>query len=235
MMIIGACGSGRAAEVDRRRLPAVTLLQVLYDAVADRFPPADGAVEVLPSPGKTSAVIAFSAHFYVCAPVDPAWVHAQLPKGDFSAPMAAPFLVALAERIGAEIGACDAVLAATAHGRGPMLELVELTDADHPRVHRARRYRDDVRVWRTPDGRGHLMMGQGVAGRTEASFEVDIIARGRGIGRSLAASALGLLPAGAPVFAQVTPGNTASLRATLAAGYRPIGAEVLLPPPPAAP
>ena len=50
-----------------------------------------------------------------------------------------------------------------------------------------------------------------------------------GIGRALEAAALGLLPAGTPVFAQVSPGNSISLRATLAAGYLPIGGEVPLP------
>ena len=43
----------------------------------------------------------------------------------------------------------------------------------------------------------------------------------------LAAAARGLVPAGEHLFAQVAPGNVASLRAFLAAGYRPIGAEVL--------
>lgn len=54
-------------------------------------------------------------------------------------------------------------------------------------------------------------------------------ARGHGLGRELAAAALGLLPADTPIFAQVSPGNSHSMRATLAAGYRPIGGEVLLP------
>ena len=35
----------------------------------------------------TAAVIAFPAHFYVLAPVDPEWVRAQLPAGDYSAPI----------------------------------------------------------------------------------------------------------------------------------------------------
>ena len=34
---------------------------------------------------------------------------------------------------------------------------------------------------------------------------------------------------GPPVRAQVTPGNAAGVRAFLAAGYLPVGAEVLLP------
>jgi RimJ/RimL family protein N-acetyltransferase len=57
------------------------------------------------------------------------------------------------------------------------------------------------------------------------SIEVDEDARGRGLGRELALAARAL--AREPVFAQVSPGNSASLRAFLAAGYRPIGSEVL--------
>lgn len=98
-----------------------------------------------------------------------------------------------------------------------------------PRVRFARHYRDEVRAWRTTDGLGCLVLGRGLAGRWEASYEVEPAARGHGLGRALAAAALGLLPSGTPVFAQVSPGNSVSLRATLAAGYRPIAGEVLLP------
>jgi GNAT superfamily N-acetyltransferase len=96
------------------------------------------------------------------------------------------------------------------------------------RVRRADHYRDDVRVWQTEDGAG-CTLGRGLAGRWEVAFEVEPRARGHGLGRVLAAAALGLLPAGTPVFAQVAPGNSVSLRATLAAGYAPVGGEVLLP------
>jgi GNAT superfamily N-acetyltransferase len=95
---------------------------------------------------------------------------------------------------------------------------------------RALRYRDEVRVWRTPDGAGHVLVGRGLAGRWETAFEVEPAARGRGLGRRLAAAATGLVPPGEQVWAQVAPGNAASLRAVLAAGYRPVCAEVLLPP-----
>ena len=73
------------------------------------------------------------------------------------------------------------------------------------------------------------MLGRGLAGRWEVAFEVEPEVRGRGLGRALAAAALGFLPSGTPVFAQVSPGNSVSLRATISAGYSPIGAEVLLP------
>lgn len=203
----------------------------VFAAAADgMLPPPDGQVEVHTDvPGKTAAVIAFPAHFYVLAPVDPGWIRAQLPPGDYSAPLGARFLVALADRIGAHIGANDAVLAARAGGHGGDLDLRPVTGRTHPRVRRALRYRDDVRVWQTGDGAGYLVLGRGLAGRWEVSFEVEPAARGHGLGRALAAAALAQLPAGTPVFAQVTPGNSVSLRATLAAGYRPICGEVLLP------
>lgn len=205
------------------------LLDVFAAATDGRMPPPDGRVEVHPGlTGKAAAVVAFPAHFYVLAPVDPRWVQTQLPPGDYTAPLGARFLVALADQIGAHIGASDAVLAARAHGRGTGLDLREIAGDTHPRVRRARGYRDEVRAWETSDGAGCLVLGRGLAGRWEVSYEVEPAARGNGLGRALAGAALGLLPANTPIFAQVSPGNSHSMRATLAAGYRPIGGEVLL-------
>ena len=45
------------------------------------------------------AVVAFPAHFYVVAPVEPEWVHGMLPAGDYTAPLGARFLTALADRL----------------------------------------------------------------------------------------------------------------------------------------
>jgi GNAT superfamily N-acetyltransferase len=210
----------------------MTLYDVLRAATEGSSPEPDGTVEVLPRLGPAAGVVAFSAHFFVCADVDPDWVRARLPPGDYSAPHGARFLVSLADRIGADIGALDVVLARDDSARpsagGPELE--EITGRDHPRVVRALRYREDVRVWRTPAGSGHMLVGRGLAGRWETAFEVEQPARGLGLGRALAAAAAEFVPAGEPLFAQVSPGNAASLRAVLAAGYRPLCAEVLLPP-----
>jgi GNAT superfamily N-acetyltransferase len=211
----------------------MSLYAVFEAAAAGKLPPQDGRVEVGGADaGKArAAVVAFPAHFYVVAPVEPEWVHGLLAPGDYTAPLGARFLTALADRLGAGIGSVDALLAARAHGGGDSLGLRPATDRTHHRVRRAERYRDDVRVWETSDGTGRLLLGRGLAGRWEVSYEVEPRARGHGLGRALAAAALGLLPAGTPVFAQVAPGNSTSLRATLAAGYTPIGGEVLLPRP----
>lgn len=203
------------------------------EAVAGTFPADDGTVElVAESVGQAHAVVAFSAHFVVCAPVTRDWLDVVVPPDDFAATHHPDFLRALADRVGADIGALDVVLASDQPALGPHddLGLVEVDDRDHPRVRRSLRYRDDVRVWRTPDGGGHLVVGRGLVGRREAAFEVAPTARGRGLGLALAQAARVDATPEDPVFVQVSPGNVASLRATLAAGYRPMCSEVLLPP-----
>ena len=86
-------------------------------------------------------------------------------------------------------------------------------------MQRARRYRDEIDVWRTRDGDAILAVGRGICDRWELGFEIAPEARGRGLGRRVAAAARGLVPAGTPVWAQVAPGNAASLRAVIAAGF----------------
>jgi GNAT superfamily N-acetyltransferase len=155
-------------------------------------------------------------------------VAAAVADDPIAAPLGARFLAALADRVGAEPGSLDAVLVAPRTGRP--LELVPVTDLDHPRVQRALHHRADVRVWTTPDAAGLVTVGRGVAARWETSLEVDPAVRCRGLGTALAAAAPALVPDGGQLWAQVAPANVASLRAFLAAGYRPVGAEVLFGP-----
>lgn len=63
------------------------------------------------------------------------------------------------------------------------------------------------------------------------SFEVADSGQGRGLGRGLARAARHLIPADEVLWAQVAPGNARSVRAVLAAGFLPVGAEVLKVPP----
>jgi hypothetical protein len=201
----------------------------MLDAAArGRFPPADGRVDVVPPPaGARAAVVAFTGHFVVAADVDPDSVHRRLAAGDFSAPLSAPFLVWLSEQVGRLPSSHDAVLCSLGHGAGAPAWLVRDDDVEHPRVQRAARYRDVASVWTTTDGTGVIALGRGLCGRWEVGYEVTPAARGRGLGRDLAAAARGLVPTGEPLWAQVAPGNAASLRSTTAAGFVPVGAEVL--------
>ncbi len=180
-------------------------------------------------PGARALVVGGTAWHVVAADVDPDWVAAQVAPDPLARPLGARFLAALGDRLGAEPGVVDTVLVAppAAAEPGPVLGPAQM---DHPRVARARLHRTGVRVWTTPDGAGVLVLGRGVAGRWEVSVEVDPVARGRGLGKTLVAAAPALVPGGATLWAQVAPANTASLRAFLGAGYRPVCAEVLFGP-----
>ncbi len=172
----------------------------------------------------------FPGHIVVAADIDRSWLDSFLGSGDdLSAPLSPTFLSALEERLRLAAGSTDVVLLAPPAPGEPSVDLSLLADSSHPRVVRARRYRAEVQVWTC--GPGVLVLGRGLGGRWEAAVEVEPGARNGGLGRALAAAARHLVPAGRPVWAQVAPGNAASLRAFLAAGYDPVGAEVLLMPP----
>lgn len=183
---------------------------------------------MLPAPlGARAVVVGGTAWHVVAADVEPDWVAEQVAHDPIAAPLNARFLAALADRIGYEPGTLDNLLVAP-----PGIAQLELRPAEvtHPRVKRALAHRSDVRVRATPDGAGLLILGRGVAGRWEVSLEVDPACRDRGLGTSLARAARSLVPDSASLWAQVAPANTASLRAFLAAGYRPAGAVVLFGP-----
>jgi len=203
------------------------LARLLAEVADGRPPPADGRVTVMrPPDDRLSGVLAFTAHHVVAAEVTPEWVRRRLRQGDLSAPLNPPFLAALSEVTGRRVNSIDAVLVATALPGPPEpgLHLRRADGLDHERVARAQRYRTDVLVWQC-DG-GVVVLGRGLAGRWEVAVEVDSDARGHGLGRGLFAAARHLVQH--PVWAQVAPGNVASVRALLEAGYRPGGAEALL-------
>ncbi|WP_019357293.1 hypothetical protein [Streptomyces sp. AA1529] len=214
------------------------LAKILESAAQGGFPPPDGGLTVLPRPSPRDAgVLALTGHTVVFADVPPEWVRRRVPPDDLGAPMGPPFLGALCDRTGREAGGID-VLLVLPPGTGPAAQREELREMRnpagmsgpaHPRIADALAHRSQVRVWTTAGG-GTLVTGTGVAGRWEVAVEVEAAARGAGLGRALAAAARTLVPPHEALWAQVAPGNAASLRAFLAAGFVPVGAEVLLRP-----
>ncbi|WP_197357213.1 GNAT family N-acetyltransferase, partial [Streptomyces clavuligerus] len=206
------------------------LTRILTAAARGVFPPPDGGVTVVgPPSARDAGVLAFTAHAVVFLDEDPEWIRERLaavPSDPLAAPMNPVFLAELLARTGRSMSTIDLLTVAPAlpggAGGGPGLR--EIADPDHPRVRRARNYRDGVRVW-AADG-GLLILGRGLAGRWECAIEVDEAARGRGLGRELALAARRLVPAG-EVWAQQSPGNARSVRTFQAAGFRAVGSEAL--------
>jgi hypothetical protein len=213
-------------EAEGSRRPLSALFANLAHSV---YPRADGVTEAMPrEAGAVAAVLAFTGHCVVAADVDPAWVATMCPPWRLTAAYAPEFLTALAKRTSGRPQALDVLLGAPAEDGPPELALSLTHDLDaHPRVARSYRMRTDVSVYQTGDGASLLTLGRGLAGRWEAGFEVAEGARNRGMGRRLAAAARHLIPPDEYLFLQVSPGNAASLRAILAAGFIPLGSELL--------
>lgn len=207
------------------------LAVALVAAAHGSFPPVDGRVEVVP-PDDTGAeaVAEFTGHAIVLTGRDPS--DALFSGVDAFGGVGDPrFVVALAGD--ATIGSHDVVL--VRHGGSSVDPLPETHRYDdHPRVVRARHHRRGVNVF--GDATGLVAIGSGLVGRTELSVELTGAATGgitggmSGTGRMLILGGLATLPATELVFAQVAPGNAASLRAFLACGFRPIGSEILFEP-----
>jgi hypothetical protein len=226
----GSIPRSACAVIEPRNVVSMTahghpLAAVLVAAAHGSFPPADGRVEVVPPDDRgTEAVVEFTGHAFVLTHRDPGdeSFHGVDAFGGVGHPR---FVFALAGD--ATIGSHDVVL--VRHGGSPAEPLVE-TDRydDHPRVMRARHHRHSVNV--LGDERGLVTIGAGLVGRIELSVELAGEAGGRGAGRALILGGLATVPTTELVFAQVAPGNSASLRAFLACGFRPIGSEILIEP-----
>ncbi|TCC43618.1 GNAT family N-acetyltransferase [Kribbella sindirgiensis] len=210
-----------------------SLAAILRGVERGAFPPPDLGLTVVPAPSERgSCVVAFTGHIVIAADIDPAWVAQRVPDGDPFAPTSPRFLAALQEFTGRQVNTIDAMLLAPAltdpaPRDAALAGLTELVDPEHPRVEHALRYRDDVRVYGDPH-RGLVVIGHGLAGRLECAIEVPPEARDHGNGRRLARTARALIGSDASVWAQITPGNAASMRTFLAAGFKPVGSEALL-------
>jgi hypothetical protein len=209
-------------------------LAPMRDRVAQgAFPAIDGVVHSMPAlPHGIDALVAFTGTFALTGGLDQAEVDARVAPGEFRVPMSVGFLSWVGDALGAHVGTQDIVFVTRSPGEPPdpvhSVELVESPGCEHPRVGEARRHRRALRVYETVDGAGVVVLGRGLTNRWEVAYEVDPAARDTGLGRALVLSAVRTLPHGTPVWAQVAPGNAASVRGVIAAGFRPVGAEILL-------
>lgn len=201
------------------------LADALVSAAEGRFPPADGVVELVGADAAgTEAVVEFTAHTFVLTDW-PGAAGVLAGRDAFGGATAVDAIAALVGP-GGSAGSLDMVLVRRAGVAVP--DPLGPTDRydDHPRVVRSRSHRRDVRVYGDDDGL--VTVGRGIVGRTEVSVELTGSSPAGGVGRRLVERALSHLPADEWVFAQVAPGNAASVRAFLALGFRPIGSEILL-------
>jgi hypothetical protein len=117
----------------------------------------------------------------------------------------------------------DATLVAHGNGGGQLPMRPDLED--HPRVLHAESWRQHVRVH--GDEQGLVTLAKGL-GRDGSSLSVEAFHLAAAYGHVLVQAAFRLVPVGEPVFAAVSPGNARSFRVFIAAGFRPIGSEVLI-------
>lgn len=200
------------------------LLETLLGAASGTFPPVDGRVEVVaPMAGDHHAVVEFTGHAVVLTDRDAGDLRAMGANGFGGASQ--PDVLRWLAGPGGWIGSHDVVLVARGTGGGRLPE--SATHEAHPRVTRSRAHRRDVRVH--ADDVGVVTLGRGLVGRLEMSVELfDQTYPKSGQGRRLITEGLALVEPESVVFAQVAPGNAASLRAFLSCGFVPIGAETLL-------
>ena len=217
---------GVSAEPSRAR--EHPLAGLITAAAAGRFPDPDGAWERVPAwrPG-LEAIFSFTAHaVFAMAPDISDHRIASLGADGFGGAHDPRLITALAGPDG-WIDSLDMLLAGRGTGRaGIAPRLVDRPDlAAHPRARFAARIRDEPRVLGYPDPRRSALatVSRGIAGLTELSFEIEPERRGHGGGAGLAADALSVLPAGQLAVAAVAPGNAASVRALLSAGFVPLG------------
>ncbi|NNG40921.1 N-acetyltransferase [Flexivirga sp. ID2601S] len=203
-------------------------------AAHGRHPPVDGGWERQP-PWRADVfgIVTFTGHAVLCVPQ--AWsdeaLQALAPDG-FGGAADPRVIVALAGADGF-IDSLDTIFAAPGMLGTPAAPALDARPdlAGHPRARRAAGLRDDVRTYGLP-GRDDAVvtLGRGIGGLPELSFELAESARGRGLGGELLCSARTLVGPDDVLIASVSPGNVASTRAVLAAGFAPVAGVQLFRP-----
>ena len=226
------------------------LAVLITDAAAGRFPPADGGWQRVPPwrPG-LEGIVAFTGHAVLALAADVTDERlAGFGVNGLGGAHDPRMIAALAGPDG-WIASLDVLLAGRGTGQpgagpagaGPASagpQLVDRPDLEaHPRVQFAAQIRDQPRILGYPDLRRSALavVSRGLGGLTELSFELEPQRRGTGRGATLISDALSTIPAGQLVIAAIAPGNAASLRAALTAGFVPLGSTQLFRRRPAGP
>ncbi len=201
-------------------------------AAGDVLPPDGSWQRVDPWRPQLEAVIAFTGRAVLAISADVADDDELVALGvDGFGGAHDPRLIAALAGPDAWIDSLDALLVGRGtSAAGAPSRLVARPDLrSHPRARLAAELRDDVEVLGRPDDTDSTVvtLARGVGGLRELSLEVDPARRGDGTGASLVHDALGVVPAGELVVAAVAPGNAASLRAVLSAGFTPVGSMQL--------
>ena len=154
-------------------LPAHPLAAILDAAASGGFPPADGAVDVLPPDGDgTRAVVAFTGHAYVLADVAADELHDGCQIGGVAAsagrciPTCCVGWPGMIGRSARSTSCWSAAASAVRRRRRATRDESQSTR----RVLRALRHRRDVEVVVEPDG--VVILGRGLVGRRELSVEL---------------------------------------------------------------
>lgn len=209
-------------------LPDHPLAELIAAAAAGRFPAADGGWRRVPPwrPG-LEAIIAFTGHaVFAVQPDITGHLLASLGADGFGGAHDPRLITALAGP-GGWIDSLDILMAARGTARpGVTPALADRPDlAGHPRAEFTAGIRDHPRVvgYQDPHRSALAVISTGIAGLTELSFELEPGHRGAGGGARLASEVLSTVPSGQIAVAAVAPGNAASVRALLAAGFKPLG------------
>jgi len=208
--------------------PDHPVARLIAAAAAGRFPDTDGGWRRVPPwrPG-LEAILAFTGHaVFALRPDIPDRLLVSLGADGFGGAHDPRLITALAGADG-WIDSLDMLMATRGTGRpGVAPRLIDRPDlATHPRARLAAGIRDHPRLMGYPDPHRSALavVSRGIAGLTEVSFELEPSRRGAGGGAELARDALSAIPAGQLAVAAVAPGNAASVRALLSAGFVPLG------------
>jgi hypothetical protein len=205
--------------------------ELIMAAADGKFPPVDGGWQrVPPWRPHLEAIVAFTGHAVLALEADISDELLVARGVDGFGGAHDPRLIAALAGPGGWIDSLDVLLARRGAG-GPTVapRLVRRPDlAEHPRAHFAAEIRDNLNILGYPDrDRSALVtLSQGVGGLLELSFELEPDRRGGG-GTILIEDAISVVPSHQLVISAVAPGNAASLRALLSAGFTPLGSMQL--------